>query len=90
MRHALRSMPESEAYPSEARPGQVFAGRSRAVAGTDRALDDPTVIRERSWLAGPEPEPQTTASVSARASVIVLLAVLAMLVAALGLALAAR
>jgi hypothetical protein len=71
-------------------PGQVFAGRATAVAGTDGALEDPTEIRTRSWLTGPEQGLRSRPSPSARAGVMVTLAVLAMVVVALAMALATR
>jgi hypothetical protein len=83
-------MPESDASTLELSPCQVFAGRVRPVVGSDPRLDDPTAVREWSWLTGPDPKRPARVSLGVRVGVFVLLAVPAMLVVALAMALAAR
>lgn len=69
--------------------GPVFAGRAPAEAGPRPVLGDPSVIRERSWLKGPD---QVSAGPprAVRSGVFAVLTVAAILVVALAIALAAR
>jgi hypothetical protein len=69
--------------------GPVFAGRARVEVGAPPVLGDPTVIRERSWLNGPDQE-SSRPSLAMRTGVVVVLIVAAILVVGLAIALAGR